>query len=172
MGRQISFCCGEELIRSLCGFAAATGSILFYDMADKIMKTITAPPEPFSVNGWWQMFFYRSDLGEIVNSAFGRIDASKSPVIECSQPIYNHEKKTVLCGRLWYEPRCCEPVGNSARKKNELDIWYQFLVRHLKKHTKYIECPVICGNSVAYIKYYVDEFAESAFKDGYRIRQV
>jgi hypothetical protein len=167
MGKQINFFMGLELERLFTEFILLEGEILFKGDHPKPFP-INYLPAPFSINGWSQLFLYKSEFGELSflqldNGEFS-IDRISSPVIEFSRTVINKEEKEIYRGRLWLEMKFWNEKGEFLEKCSTLNTWYMSLNKWIKKHLPKTEFTV--GGSV--LREYVDPAIKELAEIGYK----
>jgi hypothetical protein len=94
-------------------------------------------PKPFTVEGWFTVYLYRPEFGEIVTENIDNLRSyirpNYSPVIEFSRTIVREEKKELSKGRVWVEMKYFDKNGFEKHKPKELNDFYNNVTRWLKK---------------------------------------
>jgi hypothetical protein len=165
LGKQIQFLLDEITENKFVQFILSEGNthILLNGNA------ITELPKPFSVEGWFKVYLYRPTIGEliieIINENLSFIRPLTSPVIEFSRTVLRNDKKEISLGRLWVETKYFDEIGNKVEKPKELNIFYNQLVKWIKKELSIKEI-----NNEGYIqKVYTTEKMYDTVKMGYKV---
>lgn len=156
MGKQINFYMDEETELRFVDFFTSTGGELLFEGDNLKPISITTLPKPFSGKGWFRLYLYKQEFGELVtrrleNGGF-YIDSITSPVIEFSRTVKREigKNREISSGRIWVELKYWNEREELIEKTKELDKWYGILNRWIKKNVDRVE-EVINGHK--YIKY-------------------
>lgn len=173
MGRQLIFCCGEELRWNLIEHARTESQILAYNFDNKCVVEVPEQESFKDFRGSCFIHFYMAKSGELLLSPHGHIDSLRSPVIEFSYTGISHSMKRIGISRVWYERKFYSDSGQVVSKDESLDKWYNRMTHFLKKQLKWLNPPYyFYDGRLAGSKVYIDEEVERLLSEGYRISQI
>ncbi|NLP51956.1 hypothetical protein [Bacillus sp. RO1] len=140
MGKQITFYIDKEIEKDLVHYIITNGGEILFEGDNPKPKSITSLPEPFSVKGWFKLYLYQADLGDLkfISLPNNRkiIDSTTSPVIEFSRTAIREigKNKEISGGRFWVEMKYWDDENQLVQKSLELDDWYKTLLKWIKKN--------------------------------------
>ena len=108
MGRQYNFYMGREDEELFLEYLKQNQYVVYQDDKDGNPKNIDKWPEPYSDAGWFILYLYRKDFGEMIFSdslGDGRlfIHPTDAPVIEFVRTCINLKDKRIVRCRIWLE---------------------------------------------------------------------
>lgn len=172
MGRQLNFCCGERLTWKLLEFARSQGNMIYHDFDNKRWIDITGTEDLSTFHGCLLACFSKVDSCDLIRNERGNIDRLKSPVIEFSYSGMDRDREILGISRVYYNKQWSEKSPRFDCTNEEMERWYNSIVRFLKKHLKRIEANyVYSGDQTFTYLTYVDEEAEQLLSEGYLISQ-
>jgi len=138
MGRQHVFAMDEEDEILFMEYLRGNGYVIYQDDKSGIPKLIEKFPEPFSSKGWFILYLYRSNFGEMkfreLNDGRLYLDAGIAPVIEFSRTIVRHGNvREIQFGRIWVEMKYYDENEMLVKKSEELDKGYKDIKRWINK---------------------------------------
>lgn len=168
MGKQTNFLT-DEIIE--CEFASRfinDGCILFEGESPEPYR-LNKLPDAYSSEGWFSVYFYNSDFGELVYKSLpdGKqyIDSIKSPVIEFIRTIVRREEREISRGRLWLEPKYWNDDNSVYEKPKELVLWFNEMSKWIKRNASQQSF-----TSFGYqYKEYISPSVMTLITEGYRI---
>ena len=168
MGKQITFYMDMKTEQQFKDFILQEGEIIV-EGSNPNPISVKILPEPFSDKGWFKLYLYKKEYGELVldSTANGRkyIDETKSPVIEFLRTVVREDEKEVSRGRLWLEMKYWDVHGRQVEKAKALNDWYTNLCKWVKNQLPKTEFLV---NEEIYTEYISDSIKKSV-ENGYKI---
>lgn len=129
---------------------------------------ITEFPPAFSDRGWFMVYLYKEEWGELVMKDVlterKYLDVFSSPIIEFSRTVIREHAKEITPGRIWFQNRYFK--GDTILNKcREMTRFYQALARQIKKILPKHRKPLAGGNTTIYCSDSIKEMLDN----GYRI---
>ncbi|MBP8082838.1 MAG: hypothetical protein KAZ87_06510 [Spirochaetes bacterium] len=135
MGKQINFLMDFETECFFKNHILQQGEILFEGKNSEPVS-ITELPTQFSGKGWFSVYLYKKELGELIFEKLSKdrkyINCTKSPVIEFTRTVIRDNEKEVSFGRLWVEMKYWSDNEELTKKPKELYEWYINLQKWIK----------------------------------------
>jgi len=143
MGKQFNFLMDIETESKFVEFIKSCGGKILFEGTNINPEEIQQLPEQFSGKGWFSVYLYKSEFGELYYRELenGRkyIDSIKSPVIEFNRTIIRESQKEISQGRLWLEMKYWNNNDVIEYKTQCIDDWYKELNKWIKKSVKKVE---------------------------------
>lgn len=164
MGRQYNFYMGRKDEELFLEYLKQNQYVIYQDDKDGNPKVIDKWPEPYSSTGWFILYLYREDFGEMIFSdslGDGRLfihPMEDAPVIEFSRTCINLKDKGIMSGRIWLEMNYYDKNNMLWHKSENLIKAYNNIKKWIRKQLKEVDMYTESGN---YIK---GNFSEDILK--------
>lgn len=168
MGRQFHFFMGEKEEEELKRYLLDSNVKILFEGKNPTPVEITEFPPAFSDRGWFMVYLYKEEWGELVIKDVSTdrkyLDVFFSPVIEFSRTVIREHAKEITPGRIWFQNRYFK--GDMILNKcSEMNRFYQALARQIKKILPKHRKPLAEGNTTIYCSDSIKEMLDN----GYRI---
>lgn len=160
MGKQFRFIMDdrdqEKLIQKVC----EQGIILYNDRHNGIKEISSLP------NGnWIHLHFLKYKDAKIIESddSLLDVDVLRLPVLELRQTFVRTKIREIQRGRLYFENKFYEN-DNLINKEEELEKWYQEIIKWIKKELKCVEIMNDTKLTKEYVSASLVKYIEEGFK--------
>ena len=164
MGRQINFYANKEVERQFINFVQSKGYVFLYDNFENGVFAVVENIDEYRER---TIYMYKDEYGKCYwNTRINQIDSLRSPVIEFSKTMINHEEKRILRGRIWVGTQYYDENGYIVRKDPNLIKEFESMVRWLKKRVPFQEARIGKTGNEKWKNYICDDMKELA-DEGY-----
>ena len=109
MGRQFHFFMGEKEEEELKRYLLDSNVKILFEGKNPTPVEITEFPPAFSDRGWFMVYLYKEEWGELVMKDVlterKYLDVFSSPVIEFSRTVIREHAKEITTGLIWFQNR-------------------------------------------------------------------
>lgn len=168
MGKQFNFFMGERDEERLKKYLLKSNVKILFEGKNPMPIEITEFPPTFSGKGWFIMYLYKEEWGELVirnvSTDMKRIDLLSSPVIELSRTVIRSTAKEITPGRIWFQNSYFKE-DTILNKCSDINNFYLELMRQIKIILPKQKKPFAEGNTTIYCS----DSIKKMLDNGYRI---
>lgn len=168
MGKQFNFFMDEKDEERLRKYLLESHVKLIFEGRNLMPVEITVFPPPFSGKGWFIIYLYKEEWGELVardvSTTMKRIDQLSSPVIEFSRTVIRSDARGITPGRIWFQSNHFKE-DILLNKCSEINAFYLELMRQIKMILPKQKKPFTERNTTIYCS----DSIKIMLDDGYKI---
>ena len=166
MGKQFDFFMSEKDEQKIKEYLQQSNVKMLFEGKNPPPIEITDFPPTFSGKGWFMVYLYKEEWGELKLSQSGWLDIITSPIIEFSRTIIRNDAKEISPGRIWYHNRYFDEDENLVEKCKDIDLFYYELKKKIKKFLPNHKRLDAGKNRT----FYCSDSIKELLDDGYKIR--
>jgi hypothetical protein len=168
LGKQINFLMDSNTEQKFMEFILSDGTDVLFKAAHSNIVNVKSLPEPFSQDGWIQVFLYKKQFGELItrslNDGTDWIDPTCSPVIEFTRTVLRETEQSISRGRFWIEMNYWNDQNKQVIKPKAFDEWFKQLSNWIKKNLPKTKFSINDNTYTEYMSAKMKEFVERGFK--------